>query len=140
MERRSRQLWWPIELWIFPLIESGLSVLFVATLVRNVILVPAKLIEWISLFVVQRNSWFRTTISLSFILLFKKEFGPPIIGSPSVSTFLYDFSLNWRIIVVLFISICLLLHRSLRRESSSVAMGKELSHHLSLKKYSRNHS
>lgn len=78
VERRSRKLWWPIELRFIPSFESWLSLFVVTTLIRNMILIKAELIEWISLLVVQRYRWFITSISFSFILNVKKEFGPPI--------------------------------------------------------------
>lgn len=78
VERRSRKLWWPIELRVIPLLESWLSLFVVTTLIRNVVLIKAELIEWFSLLVVHLYRWFITSISFSFILNIKKELGPPI--------------------------------------------------------------
>lgn len=136
VERRSRKLWWPIEFRCFPLCESWLSQFVVTSLIRNMVLIVAELIEWLSLLMVQGYRWFCASISFSFILNIKKEFGPPISCSPSFATILYfnNISLNFRFIVVLFFgyNLFLLLHRILRRECSSIAIDKELSH-LSLK-------
>jgi hypothetical protein len=54
---RAREVWRPAVGWIFPLIQSLLPVLFITTLVGNVILIVAELVESIPLLLIELDNF-----------------------------------------------------------------------------------